>query len=159
LRNRDLDARPFNLPASLPQFQRNQFGVNAGGPLRKNRLFGFLSYEGLRVHQAAANLTTVSLPTSLQRQGNFSRDAPIKARATGSPFSENRIPITQINPLSLAGVNAFPLPLSGISYVNLSELLQVHNDNYSGRMDLLASEKWNLFARFSRSNENANIPF
>ena len=51
------------------------------------------------------------------------------------------------------------MPSRGNSYVNASELLRQHNDNYSGRLDFLATQKWNLFGRFSRSNKNANIPF
>src|SRR4029453_14982302 len=33
------------------KFNRNQFGVNLGGPIIKNRTFFFLSYEGLRQRQ------------------------------------------------------------------------------------------------------------
>jgi hypothetical protein len=163
LRNRDFDARPFNA-ADLYQFQRNQFGANAGGPIVKNRLFGFLAYEGLRVHQAGANQlgstpVSVSLPTLAQRQGDFSGLAVIKDPATGIPFGNNKIPLTQLNPLSLAAVNALPAPTSGSSFVNAGEPLLQHNDNYSGRFDFTASQNWNLFARYSRSNENADVPF
>src|SRR5260370_19387947 len=44
LRNKDLDARPFNLNDSLPKFQRNQFGGTIGAPILKNKLFTFFSY-------------------------------------------------------------------------------------------------------------------
>jgi hypothetical protein len=160
LRNKDVDARPFNLASALPQFQRNQFGANLGNPLVKNRLFSFFSYEGLRVHQAGANLTTVTVPTALERQGDFSQSkGTIKDPATGQPFANNQIPTAQLNPLSLAGVQALPLPVSGSAYVNTNELLLQNNNNYSGRLDFTATSKWNLFGRFSRSNENANIPF
>src|SRR5258706_6217442 len=163
LRNKDLDARPFNAP-SLFQFQRNQYGGVLGGPLAKNRLFGFLAYEGLRVHQAGANQlgstpVSVSLPTAAQRAGDFTGLAVIKDPTNGQPYSGNRITPAQLNPLSLAGVNALPLPPSGTTYVNASELLLQHNDNYSGRLDYVLSQKWNLFGRYSRSNENANVPF
>src|SRR5262249_12053718 len=62
LRNNVLDARPFNLTtqSDVPEYRRNQFGGTIGGPLLKNKLFGFFSYEGLRNRQAAANLTTVA---------------------------------------------------------------------------------------------------
>jgi hypothetical protein len=162
LRNKDVDARPFNVP-DLYQFQRNQFGATAGGPLKKNRLFGFLAYEGLRVHQAGANQlgstpVTVSLPTLAQRAGDFSGGPAIKDPATGTPFANNKIPLTQLNPMSLVAVNELPAP-TGTSYVNANELLLQHNDNYSGRFDFAATQKWNLFARYSRSNENADVPF
>jgi hypothetical protein len=163
IRNKDLDARPFNVP-NLYQFQRNQFGANLGGPVVKNRFFGFLAYEGLRVHQAGANQSgstpiSVSLPTAAERTGDFSADKVIKDPTTGLPYVNNRIPLTQLNSLSLAAVNALPFPTNGSSYVNANELLLQHNDNYSGRIDFAVTQKWNLFSRYSRSNENANVPF
>src|SRR5216684_5876630 len=141
LRNKDFDARPFNAP-SLSQFQRNQYGGVLGGPVLKNRLFGFLAYEGLRVHQAGANQlgstpVSVNLPTAAQRAGIFT--TAIKDPTTGQPFANNQILIGQMNPLSLAALSALPLPTSGSSFVNAGELLLQHNDNYSGRLDFVAT--------------------
>ena len=48
LRNDALDARgPFD-GASLPPFRLNQFGGSFGGPIRKDKDFFFVTYEGLR---------------------------------------------------------------------------------------------------------------
>jgi len=48
LRNDVFDARsPFDFP-SVPPFRLNQFGGSLGGPIKKNRTFFFLDYEGLR---------------------------------------------------------------------------------------------------------------
>jgi Carboxypeptidase regulatory-like domain/TonB dependent receptor-like, beta-barrel len=49
LRNSALDARDFQDPDSgPPPFRRNQFGVAIGGPIKKDKLFFFSNYEGLR---------------------------------------------------------------------------------------------------------------
>src|SRR5262249_13923671 len=72
-RNRVFDSRPFNLPTELPKFQRNQFGGTAGGTLVKNKVFVFGGFERLSLRQAAANLTTVTVPTPLEREGDFSQ--------------------------------------------------------------------------------------
>jgi hypothetical protein len=66
-RNNDLDARNFfnvatsSTGAPLPQapFKRNDFGADGGGAIIKNKLFFFLSYEGLRQHQSLSVSTTV----------------------------------------------------------------------------------------------------
>ncbi len=48
LRNDVLDARgPFD-GATLPPFRLNQFGGSFGGPIRKDKDFFFVTYEGLR---------------------------------------------------------------------------------------------------------------
>jgi hypothetical protein len=66
-RNNDLDARNFFNPAvsatgaALPQapFKRNDFGADFGGPIKKNKAFFFLAYEGLRQHQQLTVTSTV----------------------------------------------------------------------------------------------------
>ena len=61
LRNNDLDARNFFNTVPNPQapFKRNEFGGAFGGPLKKNKAFVFLAYEGLRQHQSLTVTSTV----------------------------------------------------------------------------------------------------
>lgn len=51
IRNDALDARNFFDGAKKGPFKRNQFGGAVGGPVRKDRMFFFFSYEGLRQRQ------------------------------------------------------------------------------------------------------------
>jgi hypothetical protein len=47
-RNSALDARDFFDGAKIPPFRRNQFGGSLGGPVKKDKAFFFVNYEGLR---------------------------------------------------------------------------------------------------------------
>src|SRR4029077_897851 len=116
LRNNALDARPFNLPTpTLPEYRRNQFGATLGGPAMKSKLFWFVAYEGLRLRQAGAGLTTVTVPTALQRSGDLRAtkggifDPDTLQNGVRSPFPQNVIPTQRINPLALAAAKALPL--------------------------------------------------
>ena len=54
-----------------PQLIRNQFGGDFGGPIIKNKLFFFFSYNGLRAVQPYGNYVTVPLPAFLNGQLNY----------------------------------------------------------------------------------------
>ena len=166
LRNDKLDARPFNLPTPvLPKYRRNQFGATVGGPARKSKAFWFFAYEGLRLRQAGAGLTTVAVPTALQRSGDFSAtkggiyDPDTLSGGVRQPFPQNVIPSQRINPLSLAAAKALPLPNIGTSqFVNSNGLLIQDNNNYSGRFDYLFTSHFTFFGRYSGAEEDAIIP-
>lgn len=54
-------------PNKPPQLNRNIYGVSLGGPVKKNRLFYFVNYEGYRDAEALSALRTV--PTDTLRDG------------------------------------------------------------------------------------------
>jgi hypothetical protein len=59
LRNSDLDARNFFEYPSIGPFKRNNFGAAAGGPIRKDKMFIFGNYEGLRQRLSIPTLSVV----------------------------------------------------------------------------------------------------
>lgn len=72
LRNRSLNANTFfnnRAGVARPAFSQNQFGVNLGGPVRKDKTFFFASYEGFRLRQGQSYV--YSVPTDAMRAGNF----------------------------------------------------------------------------------------
>jgi hypothetical protein len=164
-RNKRFDSKPFNLAGDLPQFQRNNFGGTLGGPIAPQRAFFFFSYDQLRRREGAANLTTVTVPTALERQGNFSQSpgGGIFDPATGTtnrmPFPNNTIPANRLDPLALAAILALPLPNSGArGYVNDQEITQQDNYNISMRLDANAGAGSRAFVRVSGAIEDALIP-
>lgn len=70
LRNDDFDARNFFSP-TRGSYKQNEFGGTLGGPIRHNRAFFFVDYQGTRntVGQASGNIL---VPSQSERAGNFS---------------------------------------------------------------------------------------
>jgi hypothetical protein len=79
-----IKANPYFLPAGQrkPKAINNQFGGTFGGPIRKDRLFYFASYEGSYDRQTGSTILTV--PTADIRAGDMSGSAnPIYDRSPG----------------------------------------------------------------------------
>ncbi len=104
LRNEALDARNFfntrfntnpltgaQTPNPQATFKRNQFGVNFGGPIVKDKTFFFLSYEALRQRQGIVINTPVL--SDAQRQ---------QVMTAGNPTS---IKLLQLIPAANSGTN------------------------------------------------------
>jgi hypothetical protein len=164
VRNRVFDSRLFNDPGNLPEYERNQFGFTAGGPIRKNKLFVFGGYERFTLRQAGGSLTTVTVPTALERQGNFSQSNvtiynPLSSPRT--PFNNNTIPTSMLNPLALLAINAAPMPdIPGSTnqYTNFDEVRKQDSNNYSIRADYILNQAVTLFGRYSGYRENDVTP-
>ena len=59
VRNSYLDARNYFDGPHIPEFQRNDYGVSLGGPLRRNKAFLFANYEGYRQNLGESLVTLV----------------------------------------------------------------------------------------------------
>jgi hypothetical protein len=70
LRNDALDARNWFASTVTPEKQ-NEFGGVLGGPIIKDKLFFFTSYDGYRLRTTASG-TTATVPTAQMQTGDFS---------------------------------------------------------------------------------------
>jgi hypothetical protein len=87
LRNTALDATEY-FSNSVPVFRQNQFGGTFGGPIRKDKTFFFLDYQGTR--QTQASPVTTQLPSSANFTGDFSDSAGLFSTSTdanGNPIA------------------------------------------------------------------------
>jgi hypothetical protein len=169
LRNNDLDARSFFLPA-VGAYHWDQFGGAVGGPLTIPKLvskerawyiFGY--YEGVRIH-SASNYTAF-LPTAAELGGNFAGETPIynpfttTAGANGGsvrqPFPANQIPQNLIDPSTLLiAKTLYPspnLPPGQIPGANfLSTLPSVTDgDQWNARADHQFGKRDSFFSRYT----------
>ena len=116
--NESMKSRPYFLPSTekKPDTSQNQFGGTLGGPLVRNKLFFFGSYQGTFDTQLAQRFGTV--PTQAMRNGDFSASPnPIYDPATGNAngtgrtaFPGNVIPRARIDSIALKLIETLPLP-------------------------------------------------
>ncbi len=115
-----LNARNFFLTpgVSIPVGIYNNYGGTIGGPVVKNKLFYFGSFDGTDLKNSGNNLNTV--PTADQRNGNFSAyNTTIYNPATGNANGTGRIPFANgIIPSSMIASQAAKLQ----SYLPLPNL-------------------------------------
>lgn len=106
LRNNYFDARNFFNKVGLPQspLNRNDFGGDLGGPIKRNKAFFFLSYEGLRQLHALNLVTNVPAPgtTSSNTTVNnllalITKNAPANGTFGGFPafFGATNAPVNE----------------------------------------------------------------
>ncbi len=187
LRNSRLDANDFFANAAgvpLRSFKRNQFGGTVGGPIIRDKLFFFGSFEGLRQRNQAINNITV--PTTLEKAGDFSASRRVLGAACAplqiyDPFSTranpaggfvrdlfpgNRIPAARVDGVARRMVSFYPQPNnSGDACSGLNNLLAVgaasyDTDKYDGKIDWIPDAKNRLaFSAnwLERINKDANV--
>ena len=162
------------------------FGFTFGGPVRIPKLYNgtdktffFLNYEGDR-HVTGSNSQLTSVPTDLEKQGDFSQSlvhglpAEIYDPATSTlvngvvtrqQFPGNKIPGARFDPLAKIYSGFFPeannTPLPGTNNQNnyrYSVNSPSSDDNWTGRLDQNWSSKNSTHFTITQYGYNANAP-
>ena len=148
-----------------PELRYNQFGANIGGPIIKDKLQFFFSYNGLRSLTGAT--VNVFVPTAAERSGDFSADNFIiynpstynPTAGTIQPFAGNKI--TQIGAFAQQYLQYYPLPngslVPGANYTRNTRPTSTY-DNYLGRIDYVIGQKDTVFGAYEQANPLQNIP-
>src|SRR5467141_1436343 len=153
-----------------PKYINNQYGATIGGPIKKDKLFYFLSYEG--TNYSGSVTQAVQVPTLAMKAGDLSASpTPIYDPMTGNPdgtgrrpFPGNIIPRDRIDP----GIQAIlDLPgwapnTKGSGAFGLSRDYVTSAPNYQWRRQYDAkitynpTSKLSTFVRFGFVDHNAN---
>src|SRR5437870_4951131 len=172
-RNDVLNANnPFLKVAGVkrPTLQRNVFGGLLGGPIKTNKSFFFVSYQGTRENNGASpNSLTSSV---LVAQGLTDDRLQQTLLATFRPRQSNGLPATSIDPVALALLNAklpsgqflIPTPQSDGHYSG-SAISTYREDQFNSNVDYRVNERNWLAAKVFFSNApqflallSANVP-
>ncbi len=154
----------FSQPNGVPGNRWNQFGGSVGGPIKKDKLFFFADYQGMRNNLHTSSLYTT--PTDAFKMGDFSAIAatdPIYDPATGNPDGTGRTQIScdgvlnKICPdrISNAAKNLVALlpepTISGLTDNNYTNSLPATFDQnqVNSRIDYYVSPKTVVFGKFS----------
>lgn len=144
-RNNAFDARNFFDGASVPGFERNQFGGSLGGPIQKDKTFVFGNYEELRqhLHQTGVDL----VPDNNARSGYL----PCKLVTPAPVCPSSGLAFVGVSPL----INAWPTPtpgspdFGGIAEAFNNPLQTIRDDFGTTRLDHIFSAKDSLGAVYT----------
>jgi hypothetical protein len=158
IRNSDLDSRNFFDPSKLPAFRRNQFGGTVGGPIKKDKAFFFVNYEGL--WQSLGETKVANVPDNNARQGYL----PCAAAAGFSCNSATNLAYVGLGPDVAATMALYPAPptnnpVTGIVPISQTGSQPAHENYVLGRFDYTFSDKDSFFARYLSDRVQLTEPF
>jgi hypothetical protein len=165
-----------------PPFRRNEYGFSVGGPIYlpkvyngRNKTFFFVNFEEIK--QRSPNSVVGTVPTVLQRQGDFSQtvtgggaliriydplttrpDPNNAGRYIRDPFAGNLISPARFDPIALNIMKFYPLP--NRSTLTQNEILTLPNPNDTSRLflrlDQAIGTRHRLFFSLGRQNATNN---
>ncbi len=169
-RNPALNAMANRVSRAKNLTRQHVWGGTIGSPIKKNKIFNFLSYEAWRtiLPQEVRN----TLPTDAERTGDFSRTLnavggqrtifdPWTTQSSGNtasrtPFAGNIIPASRIDPTSKIMIgDVWKANRPGVGTQGVDNFLTGYANrfkywNISDRVDYNISDKWKVFGRYNQ---------
>ena len=174
IRNNHLDARNYFASEATP-FQRNQFGGQAGGPIKKDKMFIFASIQRSDIRETIPYVSTV--PTAAEQGGDFTAffaalgssappflNDPLNPghRLNPDPSKPYIVPANRIDSAGQKIVNLYPTPASGNTALTSNF---VYNAKYKfdetafqTRFDYNVTDKDRIFSHYAIGTPVATNP-
>jgi hypothetical protein len=157
LRNSFFDARNYFDQARIPEFQRNNYGLSLGGPLRRNKFFLFGNYEGYRQNLGITDVTLV--PDTQARQGLLPNPSNPSGPRKNYGVAAGVAPLLNLWPVQngpeLLDANGNP---TGIAEAFSNPTQHIREDFGTTRFDANLTARDFLFAVYTVDDSTANTP-
>jgi Carboxypeptidase regulatory-like domain len=149
VRNSDFNANDYFARAS-DNLKRNQFGGTVGGPIKRDKIFFFLGYQGTLIRSAPAAIAAV-LPTLSELQGNlqnYEANCFPSARTLNPAYYTNNV-LNYAVPSEVTNfASHFPVgpePCGGVTYT-----IVANQNEHMGvaKVDYQINSKQSLFVRY-----------
>jgi len=160
-----------NLPPGsqpVPELHRNTFGATLGGPIVKNKLFVFVSYQGVRAVDQQDAVSSDAVPPGFN--DSMRKDPVALANLANSLFGTSITP-SQVNQVAINLLNAkvgnnflIPAATGALSNTGVDVTLQGPSstftaDQINGNIDYNISDKDRLAGKYYFQRDPSQTPF
>jgi hypothetical protein len=168
LRNNLINADGY-FSHALDSLHENQYGGTFGGPIRRDKLFGFAGYQRTVITQSQAPVT-VYVPTAANLAGDFSQSDPITTTVgsntkticgaaaqypgqlcnslTGTLLPNNQINPALFSPQAVKLASYLPKATQANGYATYQIPSQTYDNEFISRIDWTINQKNNFYGRY-----------
>jgi hypothetical protein len=162
VRNYIFNARNFLAP-TRDSLKRNQFGGYAGGPIKKDKLFFFLGYQGTLIRSNPSQGFTFE-PTPQMLAGNFSTITSPACSSKGQitlkgPFVDNMISPSLFSPAAVKMMSFYPTTSDPCGKVFFGILSNQDEHQGLAKVDYQLSTKQSMYLRYFVTHSLQPSPF